>query len=74
MNYGIIIRDGGIYPICATIIDTKKAILETLNWNNKVVISCSKRIEESTLFLELLTNPSSESSLLEYYFETVNFN
>ena len=65
---GVVIRDGGMYPICATVIDTKKAILETLNWNNKIVISCSKRIDESTLFLELLTNNSAESSLLEYYF------
>ena len=70
---GVVIRDGGIYPICATVIDTKKALLETLSWENKIVISSSKRIEESTLFLELLSNPSSDSSLLEFYFPNQSF-
>ena len=64
---GVVIRDGGIYPICATVIDTKRSLLASLSFKNKIVLSSSKRISESTLFLELLTNPDN-SSLLEFYF------
>ena len=64
---GVVIRDGGLYPICATVIDTKRSLLASLSFKNKIVLSSSKRISESTLFLELLTNPDN-SSLLEFYF------
>jgi len=66
-SHGVVIRDGPLYPICATIGDTQRTLLESIQLENKICISSSKRIDESTLFVELLTNPNN-SHLLEYYF------
>ena len=49
---GIVIRDGPLYPICATIGDTERALLESIQLENIICISSSKRIDESTLFVE----------------------
>lgn len=68
---GVVIRDGPIFPICATLTDTLKSLNDTLNWENKMLICSSKRIAESTLFVEFLTNPQNENHM-EFYFPDQN--
>lgn len=68
---GVVIRDGPIFPICATINDTIRSLEATLDWKNKMMISSSKRIQESTLFVEFLMNPQNEK-ILEFYFPKQN--
>jgi hypothetical protein len=65
---GIVIRDGPIFPIYASNVDIQKSLEFSLKWKNKLLICSSKRISESTLFLEYLLNPSSEGAL-NFYFE-----
>jgi len=68
---GVVIRDGALFPICATNVDTVKSLSKALKWDNKFMICSSKRISESTLFVELLMNPQNED-LLQYYFPEQN--
>ena len=65
---GVVIRDGPIFPIYASNVDIQRSLEFSLKWKNKMLICSSKRISESTLFLEYLLNPKSESAL-DYYFE-----
>lgn len=65
---GVVIRDGPIFPIYASNVDIQKSLEFSLKWQNKMLICSSKRISESTLFLEYLLNPKSEAAL-DYYFE-----
>lgn len=65
---GVVIRDGPIFPIYASNVDIQKSLEFSLKWKNKMLICSSKRISESTLFLEYLMNPKSEAAL-NYYFE-----
>ena len=64
---GIVIRDGPLLPVAATMKDTQRAMSGVLNWENKILICVSKRIQESTLFVEFLTNPQNEKHM-EFYF------
>jgi hypothetical protein len=64
---GVVIRDGPIFPIYASNVDIQKSLEHVLSWNNKLLICCSKRISESTLFLEFLMNPDN-AKMMEYYF------
>ena len=64
---GVVVRDGPLLPVAATMKDTIRAMKVVLNWENKHLMSVSKRIQESTLFVEFLTNPSNEKNM-EYYF------
>ena len=64
---GVVIRDGPLLPVAATMKDTLRAMNNVLEWNNKKIISVSKRIQESTLFVEFLTNPQNQKHM-EYYF------
>lgn len=64
---GVVVRDGPLLPVAATMKDTVRAMKVVLNWENKHLMSVSKRIQESTLFVEFLTNPSNEKNM-EYYF------
>ena len=59
---GVVIRDGPIFPICATINDTIRSLEGTLDWDNKMMICSSKRIQESTLFVEFCTVTYAQSS------------
>ena len=68
---GVVIRDGPIFPICATLNDTTRSLERVLHWENKMMICSSKRIQESTLFVEFLMNPQNEK-ILEYYFPDQN--
>ena len=68
---GVVIRDGPIFPICATINDTLRSLEQVLDWENKMMICSAKRIQESTLFVEFLTNPQNEG-IMEYYFPDQN--
>ena len=65
---GIVIRDGPIFPIYASNIDIQRSLEFSLKWENKLLICSSKRISESTLFLEYLMHPNSESAL-DFYFQ-----
>ena len=65
---GIVIRDGPIFPIYASNVDIRRSLEYTLKWKNKVLICSSKRISESTLFLEYLLHPNSEAAL-DFYFQ-----
>ena len=70
-KFGVVIRDGAMFPICATIKDTHKSLQDVLNWKQKMMICSSKRINESTLFVEFLTNPNNEEHR-EYFFPNQN--
>ena len=65
---GVVIRDGPIFPIYASNVDIQKSLEHCLKWDNKLLICSSKRISESTLFLEYLLNPKSEAAL-DFYFK-----
>jgi len=60
---GVVIRDGPLLPVAATMKDTLRAMNNVLEWNNKKIISVSKRIQESTLFVEFLTNPQNQKHM-----------
>lgn len=64
---GVVIRDGPLFPIYATNNDIKKSMETVLNWDNKLLICSSKRVSESTIFLELLSNQNMEP-LRNYFF------
>lgn len=64
---GVVLRDGPLLPVAATMKDTIRAMKVVLNWENKHLMSVSKRIQESTLFVEFLTIPRNEKNM-EYYF------
>ena len=64
---GVVIRDGPLLPVAATMKDTLRAMNDVLDWDNKKIVSVSKRIQESTLFVEFLTNPQNQKHM-EYYF------
>ena len=68
---GVVIRDGPMFPICATLNDTQKSLEQVLGWENKMMICSSKRIQESTLFVEFLLNPQNYK-IMEYYFPEQN--
>ena len=68
---GVVIRDGPIFPVSAALNDTTRSLEGVLTWENKMMICCSKRIQESTLFVEFLLNPQNEK-ILEYYFPNQN--
>ena len=61
-------KDGPIFPIYASNIDIQRSLEFSLKWENKLLICSSKRISESTLFLEYLMHPNSESAL-DFYFQ-----
>jgi hypothetical protein len=64
---GVVIRDGPIFPIYASNVDIQKSLEFSLKWKNKLLICSSKRISESTLFLEYLKKNPTE--FLNFYFE-----
>jgi len=68
---GVVIRDGPLFTVSATMNDTLRALNEVLHWENKMLICSSKRISESTLFVEFLMNPQNEKHM-EYYFPDQN--
>ena len=39
---GVVIRDGPIFPICATLNDTKRSLKDSTDWKNKMLINVSK--------------------------------
>ena len=68
---GVVIRDGPLFSTGANNNDTYKAIFNAANWKNKILIGSSKRVEESTLYVELLRNPENHT-MLEFYFPDQN--
>lgn len=69
---GVLIRDGPLLPVYASAIDLERSLGLFLNHQkNKILICSSKRISESTQFLEFLLHPNSEAAL-DFYFTDQN--
>ena len=69
---GILIRDGPLLPVYASAIDIERSLgFFFRSHKNKILICSSKRISESTQFLEFLLHPNSETAL-DYYFKDQN--
>jgi hypothetical protein len=69
---GVLIRDGPLLPVYASAIDLERSLGFFLkNHQNKILICSSKRISESTQFLEFLLHPNSEAAL-DFYFTDQN--
>ena len=69
---GVLVIDGPLLPVHASAIDVERSLGFFLKHHqNKILISSSKRISESTQFLEFLLHPNSEAAL-NYYFQDQN--
>lgn len=62
---GVCIRDGPLFSTSVSPGETAEALGTTYSWKNKVLVSCSKRVSESTLLVEALLH---HQKLKDYWF------
>jgi hypothetical protein len=62
---GVCIRDGPLFSTSVSISDTQEGLEKTISWSDKILVSSSKRVSDSTLLLQALL---SYQELRDYWF------